>query len=166
MKLPTITATVSHPILHDIIKTYLTYDYKELFELCSTLPQLKKSRIFKPDTPHKLNDAKQEWFVDGIHYPADVVWRFKSPYIIDVPSYYIVHEIKTGRYDLETEMKKHYIHNNHVSLYIWAYPQYHKQNHYVPYSFVKMLDINSLKPYIIPRTTHLIESWGWSCGEC
>jgi len=164
MKLPTLSLTVSHPILHDIIKSHLTYDFKEMFALCSSLPQLKRSRIFLPETPHKIEDARQEWFAGGMRYPADVVWRFRA-FETHFPSFYIVHEIKTGHYNLEEEMKKHYIHHNHVSFYIWAYPKYHKENEYVPHSFVKMLDINSLKSYIIPKTTKLIEDWGWHCGE-
>jgi hypothetical protein len=163
MKLPHLTLTVSHPILHDIIKAHLVYNYREIFGLCSTLPQLRQSRIYKPDTPHKLEDSRQEWFVDGIRYPADAVWRFRA-YDTMFPSYYIVHEIKTGHYSIEEEMKKHYIHNNHVSFYIWAYPEYHKENSYKPYSFVKMLDITKLKDYVIPSTTRLMEEWGWSCG--
>ena len=164
VRLPKLSLTVSHPILHDIIKSCLVYEAKEIFTLCSKLPQLKRSRIFLPGTPHKFEDARQEWFAGGVKYPADAVWRFKA-YENMFPSYYIIHEIKTGHYDITTEMAKHYIKHNHVSFYIWAYPRFHAENKYVPKSFVKMLDINVLKPVTIPKVNTIMQNWGWHCGE-
>jgi hypothetical protein len=149
----------SHPILHEIIKAHLVYDAKAILSFCSTLPQLKRSRIFLPSSPHYFFDARQEWFVGGMQYPADAVWRFSAKEFT-FPSYYIIHEVKTGRYDISEEMKKHYIHHNHVSLYLWAYKKYHNENKHIPYSFVKQLDITSLKKYITHSTIQIINKWG------
>lgn len=154
---------VSNPILHDIVKAHLVYDAKAMFTICSQLQQIKKSRIYLQDTPHKFYDARQEWFVDGIKYPADAVWRFKSIYNTETtefhPSYYIIHEIKTGSYDLIREMSKHYIHHNHVSHYIWAYPKYHLSNKKPAHSYVKLLDITSLADHISANTIDLMLRW-------
>jgi hypothetical protein len=152
-------AVLSHPILHDIIKAYLVYEPEALLSFCSTIPQLKHSRIFLPSSPHRLVDAKQEWFVGGMRYPADAVWRFAAEGF-GFPSYYIVHEVKTGRYTLADEMKKHYIHHNHVQLYIWAYKIFHAENKKIPYSFVKQLDITLLKKYVSGNVIGIIERWG------
>lgn len=56
-------------------------------------------------------------------------------------------------------MDKHYIHHNHVQLYIWAYKDAHKENDRVPYSYVKQLDINLLRKYISSKTIQLMEDW-------
>ena len=154
--------TISTPILHNIIKAYLVYDAEHILNLCSTLPQTKSSRIFLQTSPHKFVDAREEWFVDGIKYPADAVWRFATYYNdqTQFPSYYIIHEIKTGKYNIIEEMHKHYIHNNHVQLYIWAYPRYHNYNEKPPGTFVKLLNINSLKPHIITNVRYILDLWG------
>lgn len=149
----------SHPILHEIIKAHLVYNAKDILSFCSTLPQLKRSRIFLPESPHYFFDARQEWFAGGLHHPADAVWRFFAEGFA-FPSYYIIHEVKTGKYNLIEEMEKHYINHNHVSFYIWAYKKYHTENKKVPYSFVKQLDIVSLKKYVSKSTINIITDWG------
>ncbi len=157
----------SHPILHDIVKSFLVRDAEYILKtICPTIPDLKYSRIFKPTTPHKFFDAREEWFVDGFRYPADAVWRFKSIYKPNdtIPSYYIIHEVKTGNYDLETEMEKHYVHKNHTLFYIWAHPYYHRRNPKVPHSYVKQIDINVLQPYIIKNTIEILKQWNDSVG--
>lgn len=153
---------VSNPLLHDIVKTFLVRDAKNILSFCSTLPGIKKSRIFRPESPHIFDNAREEWFTDGLnsnvkHYPADAVWKFRRDNIY--PSYYIIHEVKTGNYDLETEMAKHYIHHNHVQLYIWSYKKYHDLNTKKPYSYVKLVDINKLRPYITYNLKKLLKVW-------
>jgi hypothetical protein len=152
---------VSNPILHDIVKSFLVRDAQNILSFCSTLPQLKRSRIFLPESPHIFNDSREEWFYNGIHYPHDAVWHFIAPShpSLGNPSYVIIHEIKTGSYDIHKEMDKHYIHHNHVQLYIWAYKDAHKENERIPYSYVKQLDINLLRKYISSNTIRLMEDW-------
>lgn len=144
----------SSPILHDIIKAYLTYDFRAIFSFCATLPQVRRSRIFLPTTPHRLMESRQEWFLDGIRYPADAVWIFKNDW--EIGSYYIVHEIKTGKYDIKEEIRKHYIHHNHVSFWIWAYPQFHTKNEVPAKHFIKKLPLHLLLPYIYANLGVLI----------
>lgn len=149
---------LSNPILHDIIKSYLNRDAKSILLYCSTIPQLKQSRIFLPTSPHKFYESREEWHVGGMKYPADAVWMFKTQN--ELHSYTIIHEVKTGEYDIIEEMEKHYISHNHVQFYIWAYKDCHKANKKPPYSFVKQLDILLLRRYITQNITNLMDQWG------
>jgi len=76
-------------------------------------------------------------------------------------SFFIVHEIKTGKYDIAVEMKKHYIHHNHVQFWIWAYKSYHKGNTKPNGSFVKQVNLENLMPYIVKQTKSITGSFGW-----
>lgn len=117
--------------------------------------------MFLPESPHIFTEAREEWFYNGIKYPHDAVWHFIAPSHpgLGNPSYVIIHEVKTGMYDIQKEMSKHYIHHNHVQLYIWAYKEIHNENERIPYSYVKQLDINLLRKYITLNTSRLMQEW-------
>lgn len=189
VELPDMSAPLSihDPLLHDIVQSYITRHPQDVLKMMSELPETKQSRLFLLTTPHTFVDARNEWFVtDGDHpdritykkqgslehvykFPKDVVYRFgidDSKYGVvdgklkyDHISFLMIHEIKTGRYDISTEMYKHYIHDSHHMLLIWAYPYWHRRNPKPAGSYVKQMNINYLKPYINEEVGGLLKLW-------
>jgi hypothetical protein len=131
---------------HDIIKVYLDRYNESFFELCRTIPEVKKSRIFAVDTPYKLYHSYAESMITS--KPADVVWFLKT----DNPGYKpyrIIHEIKTGSYDIKQEIRKHYCNDTHVQFWIWGGIKEHKQNKIpIGYRNIKQIDITRLFRFI------------------
>lgn len=155
-------------LLYDIIKLYITKYPKEILKLLSYFPETKDSRIFLPDCGHKFIDSKTDWcfsenecgkisdsrrhsseLQEIFKNPMDIVYRFGTSNING--SYYIVHLIRTDRYDINKEIDKYYIHDSHIKYLIWGYPQYHEDNVIPPRKFIKQMNINYLKDPIVNR---------------
>jgi len=182
--------SISDPLLHDIIQSYITRHPTDILELMSKLPETKHSRLFLPTCMHRFVDARNEWFlsegdirigrnkrssIEHVYkYPKDVVYRFglfdtKYEYegkifgTDDISykfvSFCMIHEIKTGKYNISEEMYKHYIHSSHTQLLIWAYPYWHRRNPPPRGSYIKQMSINHLKPYINSEVGSILKLW-------
>jgi hypothetical protein len=175
--------TVSNPILHDLIRSFLVRDAEYILQLCSHQPEIQRSRLFpQSEACHKFVDAREEFYVNEMrgrpflnnvatqYYPVDAVWRFGYGEIerddkgnaipsSNFPSYIIIHEIKTGKYKMDEELHKHYLHYNHIQFYIWGYPEFHKENPKPPGLFIKQLDIDMLKFRITKKTMSVLQDW-------
>ena len=130
----------SKSVLHDIIKSIVNYYPEEIMEICKTIPKVKDSNIlnkghwiFKESRQEQINI---EW------KQADVVWFYEDA---DHNAFFVVHEIKTGTYDIEEIYKKYHTGMN-VQIWIWAFskkiletPQenYHKSVRIVPINFIQ-----------------------------
>lgn len=142
---------ISNPIFHDIIKSIIHFDCDEVYKICKNIKGLKDSRIFT-NTFWEFDKSDQEYLVEttrmGIS-KADVIWSFKSKEKAYPPNphYRIVHEVKTGEYDVAKVYGKAYTWSN-SQVWIWGWQVHHDRN--IPFGLlaknVKQIDINILKP--------------------
>jgi hypothetical protein len=135
---------ISNPILHDIIKSELTHNADTIFNLCKTIPATKDSNLFKKDY-WEFKEARQEQF-NSRYYQADDVWYFDGK---KKDNYYIVHEIKTGYYNVLDIYNKYRI-GMSGQIWIWGWKKvndskilgdgYQRK--------IKLIDIEYLKPLL------------------
>lgn len=92
---------------------------------------------------------------------ADVVWFF-SPREVVYPldqKYMIIHEIKTGNYNITEIFEKYYAWGN-SQIWIWGWPMYHNKNQPKTQKLkrsVRQCDIALLKPHYRPLLMHFAE---------
>ena len=165
------------PILHDVIQSILTYNYHEVQEIIrKTYPRWK---LF---SNWEVVEARKEYPLYRVcggacgytlerKYLADVVWLMSCVRSEGVGKY-VVHEIKTGDFDLDLEIKfyaetrvsfsqRKDILKDHVTgfatLCIWARrdvirDQLEKLSDFgkvkVRYGYVRLLEIELLYPVI------------------
>lgn len=93
---------ISNPILHDIIKSELTFRADEISKLCKGHPTLKKSNLFTKSY-WQFKEARQEQ-LNKRYRQADCVWFYDGP---ENNNYYVVHEVKTGYYEVSEIYEKY-----------------------------------------------------------
>lgn len=153
---------ISHPIFHDIIKSIIQFECEDVFEICKTLPETKDSRIFKSGY-WEFKESHQEHIIETQRTPfakADGVWIFRTRQNV-YPSnqeYRIIHEVKTGKYDLTKVYAKAYAWQG-SQLWIWGWPTRHLQN--MPNATfsknIRQINISALEPIYTRLLTRFIE---------
>ena len=136
---------ISNPILHDIIKSEIDHNYVDIKRICENeiLP-VKTSRLFKGDYWTLINSRQEQ--LNKKWYQADAVWFFEGK---NGDAYYIIHEIKTGGYDINEVYKKYYNGMN-SQIWIWAWRQKHLENGLgnINKRKIKLLNIEYLIPIV------------------
>lgn len=123
---------IHNPLFHDLIKSLLDHYWKHAYEICKNTPQLKKSKLFRSDAYWKLCSKQQEYPFDwGTR--ADVVWFFApdcdtttTPHPPE-PRYCVIHEVKTGTYDIDDIFRKYY-NGSHSQIWIWGWNELNKES--------------------------------------
>jgi hypothetical protein len=136
---------ISDPILHDIIKSELTHKSEVVFNLCKSIPSLKNSNLFKKDY-WQFKEARQEQ-LNSRYYQADAVWYFDGQ---KNDNYYIVHEVKTGRYNV-LDIYNKYRTGQSGQIWIWGWKQINDTK-VLAANYprkIKLVDIEYLKPILI-----------------
>lgn len=136
---------VSSPILHDIIKSELNHNSNAIYNLCKEIPAIKNSNLFKKDY-WEFKEARQEQ-LNIRYYQADGVWFFDGQ---QNDNYYIVHEVKTGGYDIDGVYKK-YRTGMSGQIWIWGWKQINDSKTLGKeyQRKIKLIDIEYLKPILI-----------------
>ena len=106
---------ISNPILHDIIKSELTFRADEISKLCKEHPTLKKSNLFTKSY-WQFKEARQEQ-LNHRYRQADCVWFYDGP---ENNNYYVVHEVKTGYYEV-SEIYEKYRTGMNGQIWIWGW---------------------------------------------
>lgn len=136
---------VSSPILHDIIKSELNHNPRVIYNLCREIHTIKNSNLFKKDY-WQFEEARQEQ-LNIRYYQADGVWFFNGQ---KNDNYYIVHEVKTGGYDIDVIYKK-YRTGMSGQIWIWGWKQINDSKTLGKeyQRKIKLIDIEYLKPILI-----------------
>ena len=139
------TRKLSKSILHDIIKSCINYYPHEIIEICKTIPSVKNSNILK-ETCWSFVESREE--VPNVKQrQADVVWFYKDK---DLNPFYIVHEIKTGAYDIDEIYKKYHT-GMTVQIWIWSLHNFYPN----PRPNIKVIPISYISGFV---TEHVKES--------
>lgn len=144
-----------------MVKALIHYGYKEVFAQCKIIPSLNKSSLLKNEK-WILESRDQEYLTPTKFRPLskiDVVWFFRhhDPRYSDVHKYRIIHEIKTGRYDIDEIFNKYYS-GMETQIWIWGWHKFNavatptdpKCVAKVKQGLVKTADIEFLVPMICP----------------
>ena len=159
------TRTISDPIFHDVVKAMIHYHRDTVLEACKEIPALKRSRLLTKAPFWTLHSSDEE-FLAATKFRnrsrIDVVWFFTSP---SVPHQYrIIHEIKTGRYDIDEIFHKYHS-GMETQIWIWGWHEFNavaqpsdpQCTSYVRRGIVKKLDIECLVPIIRPILSEFCE---------
>jgi len=146
---------ISHPVFHDFVKSLLHREQQRVFELCTTIPSLNSSNLFKKDA-WVLADADQEVLMRVTHRPLgkiDAVWYFKRQGDVYPPNqtFFLIHEVKTGKYDAEEVYQKYYTWSN-CQIWIWAWEVHHRKNVVADQKikrFIRQPDLEILQPLCV-----------------
>jgi hypothetical protein len=136
---------ISNPILHDIIKSELTYNRAAIFNLCKEIPNLKDSNLFKKDYWTLMESRQEE--PNHRYYKADCVWYFDGK---KQDNYYIVNEVKTGSYSI-LDIYKKYRTGNSGQIWVWGWKEINDTK-ILAANYprkIKLIDIEYLKPLLI-----------------
>jgi len=144
---------ISDPILHDIIKSELTYNAITIFDLCKKIPQIKESNLFKKGY-WQFKEARQEQ-LNSRYRQADCVWFFDGK---KNDNYYVVNEVKTGQYDI-IDIYNKYRTGQSGQIWIWGWNQINSakvldKNHLRK---IKVIDIEHIVPVIKEDIDEIIE---------
>lgn len=147
-------------MFHDIVKALIHYKWKDVFEVCRTIPSLKTSSIIK--NKYWVFDSPDQEYLTHTSFRAlskiDAIWFFKAT---DNPhpqgKYRIIHEIKTGRYDIDEIFEKYYS-GMGTQIWVWgwkeqnaaAIPTDPKCTAKIAQGMMKKIDIEYLVPLICP----------------
>jgi len=144
---------ISNPILHDIIKSELDYNAKAIFELCKTAPSVKNSNLFKKDY-WTFKESRQEQ-LNCRYHQADCVWYFDGK---KNDNYYIVHEVKTGRYSISDIYSK-YRTGNSGQIWIWGWKEINDTKVLAGTDArkIKRIDIELLKPLLAGELSWMLK---------
>jgi len=144
---------ISNPILHDIIKSELNHNSNAIYNLCKEIPAIKNSNLFKKDY-WQLKETRQEE-PNQRYYKADCVWYFDGK---KNDNYYIVNEVKTGKYEL-SEVYKKYRTGMSGQIWVWGWKQINdtKVLGETYQRKIKLIDIEYLKPILIKDLTTILE---------
>jgi hypothetical protein len=135
---------LSKSVLHDEIKSIINYYPEEILSICKTIPKIKDSNIVKGDH-WKFIQSRQEQ-INNRWRQADVVWFFSDDK--DNP-FYIVHEVKTGLFDIEDIYRKYHT-GMTVHIWIWAFNKNIKEaNQKNTHVSVRVIPIDFIVPLII-----------------
>lgn len=152
---------ISHPVFHDIIKSILQFQYEDVFEICRNLPETKDSRIFKSGY-WEFKKSHQEHIIETQGVPfakADGIWTFKTKQNTYPANqeYRIVHEVKTGRYNITEVYSKAYAWQG-SQVWIWGWPTQHLQNIPGPTisKNIRQISISTLKPVYTQLITRFL----------
>ena len=130
-------------ILHDIIKSCINYYPFEIMDICRGIQTVKNSNILNKG--YWIFEQSRQEQININWRQADAVWFYTGQ---KQDTYFIVHEIKTGSFNIEEIYKKYHTGMN-LQIWIWAFnkkilenPQrnFHKS--------VKIIPINSIAPFI------------------
>ncbi len=124
---------ISHPVFHDFVKSLLHREYEQVYNICSGVPTLNSSNLFRKNV-YALSNADQEVMMNPrFRYvgKADALWIFTSTRETypQHERYIVLHEVKTGAYDIEEVYRKYYsepISNGQI--WIWAWNIHHERN--------------------------------------
>jgi hypothetical protein len=135
---------ISNPILHDIIKSELTHNADAIFNLCKTIPAVKNSNLFKKEY-WRFKEARQEQF-NSRYYQADDVWYFDGQ---KKDNYYIVHEVKTGHYNVLDIYNKYHT-GMSGQIWVWGWKKVNNSKILGDgyQRKIKLIDIEYLKPLL------------------
>lgn len=117
---------ISHPVYHDIAKSILHHDAPNVLALCKTIPALSNSNLFTKGK-WEFRTADQERLAVTTYRSRakyDAVWELNSK---ENPAfyYYVIHEVKTGSYDINEVFEKYYSWQR-SQIWIWAWHDQHR----------------------------------------
>lgn len=136
----TITQRLSKSVLHDIIKSVINYYPLQIQEICRKIPETKKSNILNKN--HWIfNESRQEQI--NINWKqADAVWFYLDK---DMNTFFVVHEIKTGFFDIADIQRKYHTGMN-IQIWVWAFKsKMPKTKHPIT---MKILPIDAITPFV------------------
>jgi hypothetical protein len=96
-----------------------------------------------------------EYFFVDKPYRADCVW-FLYKNTEEMPPFHIIHEVKTGKYNLNKEIKKHYL-GKRTQLWIWAWDKYHLNQKKNDDPTIKLIKLEYITPLVIKHLKSIIE---------
>ena len=101
-------------LLHDIIKSCIHVYPKDIIDICKTIPSIKNSNLIN-ECNFKFVESRQEATNTKLRQ-VDVVWGYSDT---KQNKFFIVHEVKTGFYDVR-EIHKKYHSGMNVQEYVWV----------------------------------------------
>lgn len=143
---------LSDPLLHDNIKGLLNYHYNEVFHYCKTSNVFKGSNFFTKST-WTLKKTDIEYFFEKTPKRADCIWYLERTGTYPTDRFYIIHEVKTGKYNLQKVYKDHYIGNN-SQIWVWAWLNIHLNQKETPRN-VRLVPIEIIQPLVIKNLRYI-----------
>ncbi len=167
---------ISNPILHDIIKSELDHNKEEILSICKHIPCLSQSNLIKNPVRKNLVSIQEHQYNSKQRYNIkfDCLWVFTNEDIKTTPineivdrGFKVIHEVKTGNYDLDEITNKYYT-GMSSQIWIWGWREKHLKNLPLgdPITFghkklregqIKLLNIENLVP-IITRDINTIHT--------
>lgn len=117
---------ISHPVYHDVVKSILHHNAREVLEVCRKIPALSNSNLFTKGR-WEFKSADQERLAVTTYRSRskyDAIWELNSK---ENPAfyYYVIHEVKTGAYDINEVFEKYYSWQS-SQIWVWAWHHEHK----------------------------------------
>jgi hypothetical protein len=136
---------ISNPRLHDLIKSILQFDDTTIIDICSRIPV--KTRILT-NGKWRFHKSSQELLTETQarkESKLDTVWRFRSTGD-QRPEMWIIHEVKTGRYNPQKEFNKYYRWST-SRVWIWGWRYYNQQLNWSD-KYAEIIDIENILPLL------------------
>jgi hypothetical protein len=131
---------LSKSVLHDIIKSVITYYPLQIVEICRHT-HIKRSNLLSGKT-WILKDSRQEQ-INVKYRQADVVWFHEDK---DHNQFFVVHEIKTGGFDIVDIHRKYHTGMN-VQIWVWAFKRHFPKGK-IPIT-MKIIAIEDITDFIL-----------------
>jgi len=148
----TVVPKLPKSLLHDIIKSCIHIYPKDIIDICKTIPSIKNSSLLN-ERNFKFVESRQEATNTKLRQ-VDVVWKYCDD---KQNKFFIVHEVKTGFYDVR-EIHKKYHSGMNVQEYVWAlHPSLHP-----PPNSMKILPISYISHFV---KAHALEALLFLDGE-
>jgi len=127
---------LEHPYLHELFKSVLLYDAELVKKKLAVRIGGKLLEVWKLERAYQEILGRTE---EGIKPKADIVWLLSHPGREELGTRRIIHEVKTGRWDLEEQIEQYlgvkivvrrtdryypWVATTNTPLYIWSWKKY------------------------------------------